>query len=75
MFKHPTENRFNMIEIIIAMSIMVVVIVSVLSLVPKALWSNQEAVSSIAAGDTADQFLNYFAGRLENNWGDLSRFN
>lgn len=72
MFKHPTENRFNMIEIIIAMSIMVVVIVSVLSLVPKALWSNQEAVSSIAAGDTADQFLNYFAGRLENNWGDLS---
>ncbi len=65
---------FNMIEIVVALGIILVSLVSVMGLIPSAVNSSRDAVGRSNAADAADQFLHYMASRVEANTAEAQAF-
>ena len=63
-----TLARFNMLELVVAMVIGVVGMVTITNLLPVALEANQAALGRGAAGDAAEQFLRINANKLRRDW-------
>ncbi len=66
--KHTKKRPFNMVEIVIALVIILVALVSVLGLLPRSIQTTNDAVSRVAAADTAEQLLSYLAARVAGDW-------
>ena len=66
------KHCFNLVEIITALAVIAIIVVTAMSLIPHGMQNNQNAVSRMAASDVGDQFLNFFASRLEYNWDELN---
>jgi len=66
--------RFNMVEIVVAMVIILVTLVGILSLLPHSIEANQNAINRSAAADAADQFMQLVGSRIERNWIECEAF-
>ena len=66
--KQRIQHPFNMIEIVISLVIILVLLIGVLSLIPKSLETNTNAMNRIASADATEQFLNYLQSRVTGNW-------
>lgn len=60
--------HFNLIEVILAMGIILVGVVSVLALFPASQRTTSSAIGRNSAGDSADQFLRYFSSKVKARW-------
>ena len=73
---HPktTIARFNMIELVFSLVIVIVGIIGVVSFIPSGLESNQQALGISSAGDAAEQFLRYNASKIKEDWNWTNAF-
>lgn len=62
------RHHFNMIEILLALGVIAIGAISVLALFPYGLSSNRDSIAESFAGDSADQFLHWFAAQARSNW-------
>jgi type II secretory pathway pseudopilin PulG len=62
------RTPFNMIEVLLALGVIALGAVSVLALFPYGLASSRDSVAESFAGDSADQFLHWFAAQARANW-------
>ena len=67
-------KKFSLIEISVSIFIIAIVLTVVVSSLPVSLEANRNAIAKSNAADSADQFLNYMAARLETNWDELNAF-
>lgn len=65
---HP----FNLIEVILAMVIILVGVVSIMALFPAGQKASSNAIGQTSAGDAADQFLRYFSSKVKTRWAMTS---
>ena len=62
---------FNMVEIVLALGVVAVGVVSIMALFPIGLNANRDAVARSYSADSVDQFLHYYAQllkRSDTNW-------
>jgi type II secretory pathway pseudopilin PulG len=62
------QRRFNMVEVLLALGVVAIGAVSVLALFPYGFASSRDSVAESFAGDSADQFLHWFAAQTRTNW-------
>lgn len=63
------RTPFNMIEVLLALGVIALGAVSVLALFPYGLASSRDSVAESFAGDSADQFLHWFAAQARTGTG------
>ncbi|NLF18751.1 MAG: hypothetical protein GX595_16080 [Lentisphaerae bacterium] len=63
-----TRHPFNMIEVLLALGVIAIGAISVLALFPYGLASTRDSVAESFAGDSADQFLHWFAAQAQRDW-------
>ncbi len=63
-----TSHSFNMVEIILAMVIILVGVLSMMALFPVGGEATQSAIGRNNAGDAGDQFLRYFSSKVKTRW-------
>lgn len=64
------QNKpFNMIEIVLALAVIAVGMVSIMALFPVGLTASRNAVAESYGADSADQFLHWYAAKAKANWG------
>lgn len=61
-------HSFNMVEVLLALGVIAIGAVSVLALFPYGFASTRDSVAESFAGDSADQFLHWFAAQTRTNW-------
>ena len=59
---------YNLVEIVLALGVVAIGIVSIMGLFPVGLNANRDAVAQSYAADSADQLLHWYAVRTKNNW-------
>ena len=59
---------FSMIEIMVAMFVVLIALISAVSLVPLGQQTTKEAVSQADASIAAEQFLNYYSSKVKARW-------
>jgi hypothetical protein len=67
------KSAFNMVEIVLALGVIAIGVVSVLALVPTGLSANRDAAAETYAANAADHLLQYFKYYVEqsaSNWTD-----
>lgn len=62
------KSPFNMVEVLLALGVIGIGAVSVLALFPYGFASTRDSVAESFAGDSADQFLHWFAAQTRTNW-------
>ncbi len=62
------KSPFNMVEVLLALGVIGIGAVSVLALFPYGFASTRDAVAESFAGDSADQFLHWFAAQARLSW-------
>lgn len=65
---HFTRFAFNLVEVVLAMLVIAIGILSIVGLIPVGATANQRAVAANQGADAADQYLNYFAAHCQKNW-------
>jgi type II secretory pathway pseudopilin PulG len=63
------KTPFNMIEVLLALGVLAIGAVSVMALFPYGFASNRDSVAESFAGDSADQFLHWFAAQARSAGG------
>ena len=67
-------GRFNMVEIVVSLVIVMVALVGVMSMVPSSIERNMDAMYRSSAADAADQFLHSVAARIESDWIEIEAY-
>ena len=62
------RRQFNMVEIVLALVVIIIGIIGVMSLFPVGMETSQRSVSKTSAAEAADQFLHFFAAKVNENW-------
>ncbi len=63
-----TRHPFNMIEVLLALGVIAIGAISVLALFPYGYTATRDSVAESFAGDSADQFLHWFAAQAQRDW-------
>lgn len=62
------RHWFSMVEIVLALGVLAVGVVSILALFPVGFKATQDSLSQSFAADTADHFLHLYAAGLKSSW-------
>jgi type II secretory pathway pseudopilin PulG len=63
------KTPFNMIEVLLALGVIAIGAVSIMALFPYGFASSRDSVAESFAGDSADQFLHWFAAQVHTSTG------
>ena len=68
-------QRFNLVEIVIALGIVAIGVTAVMGFLPVGLNASRDAIADNYAADSSEQLLHYLASNIQEDWSRLDEFN
>jgi type II secretory pathway pseudopilin PulG len=67
-------QRFNLVEIVIALGIVAIGVTAVMGFLPMGLNASRDAIADNYAADSGDQLLHYLSSTIQEDWSQLDDF-
>ena len=67
-------QRFNLVEIVIALGIVAIGVTAVMGFLPMGLNASRDAIADNYAADSGDQLLHYLSSTIQEDWSQLDNF-
>ena len=67
-------QRFNLVEIVIALGIVAIGVTAVMGFLPVGLNASRDAIADNYAADSSEQLLHYLASNIQEDWSRLDEF-
>lgn len=67
-------QRFNLVEIVIALGIVAIGVTAVMGFLPMGLNASRDAIADNYAADSSDQLLHYLSSTIQEDWSQLDNF-
>ncbi|MDP6450468.1 MAG: hypothetical protein QF773_06605 [Lentisphaeria bacterium] len=67
-------QRFNLVEVVIALGIVAIGVTAVMGFLPMGLNASRDAIADNYAADSGDQLLHYLSSTIQEDWSQLDNF-
>jgi len=67
-------QRFNLVEIVIALGIVAIGVTAVMGFLPVGLNASRDAIADNYAADSSEQLLHYLSSNIQEDWSQLDLF-